>query len=83
MRKGELINLEWADIDFKNRLVKVNIKDFWEPKHGSARVIPISSKLYEILSNLEKKAGGYFALNLASKLDIFVEIFSASVTNSA
>ena len=56
LRKSELINLEWADIDLKNRVLKVHIKDFWEPKFGSARVIPINSKLYEVMSNLEMKS---------------------------
>ncbi len=53
MRKGELINLEWEDIDFKRRIIKIRKKDFWRPKTGE-REIPISQKLYDLLSALKK-----------------------------
>jgi integrase len=60
LRKSELITLEWTDIDFKNKVIRVQIKDFWEPKFGSARVIPMNSKLYEVLSHLERKCRWVF-----------------------
>lgn len=63
MRKNELKNLEWTDIDFKNKLIKVQIKDFWEPKFGSARLIPMNRKLCEILGKHDRKSRWVFCTN--------------------
>jgi len=53
MRKAELENLEWDDVDFKRRKIKIRRKDFWQPKTGE-REIPISDKLYTLLKVLHK-----------------------------
>lgn len=37
MRMGEMRNLEWDDIDFKNRLIRIRVKKFWEPKNSKPR----------------------------------------------
>jgi integrase len=52
MRKAELENLEWEDIDFKRRKIKIRHKEFWQPKTGE-REIPISQSLYDILESLK------------------------------
>jgi len=31
MRIGELVNLEWDDIDFVRRTITIRPKDFWKP----------------------------------------------------
>jgi integrase len=54
MRKGELLNLEWSDIDFDRRKVKVRVKDGWTPK-TSEREIPINNQLLEVLKGLKEK----------------------------
>jgi len=54
MRKAELENLEWSDVDLKRRKIKIRRKDFWQPKTGE-REIPISSGLLEVLKDLKKK----------------------------
>jgi len=48
MRKGELENLEWEDIDFDRRKIKIRVKDDWSPK-TSEREIPINDSLFELL----------------------------------
>ena len=48
MRKGELENLEWSDIDFKRRKIKIQWKETWQPKTGE-REIPIGEQLFDIL----------------------------------
>lgn len=53
MRKAELENLEWADIDFKRRKIRIRRKDFWQPKTGE-RDIPINSQLLELLKDLKQ-----------------------------
>jgi len=54
MRKAELENLEWADIDFKRKKIRIRRKEFWQPKTGE-REIPISQPMYDLLTNLKKE----------------------------
>ena len=48
MRKSELVHLEWTDIDFKRRKVKVQGKEFWKPK-SNEREIPMNDQLRDLL----------------------------------
>ncbi|MBI5789117.1 MAG: site-specific integrase [Candidatus Schekmanbacteria bacterium] len=32
MREGEVIHLEWSDVDFEKRVIHIQKKDFWMPK---------------------------------------------------
>ena len=51
LRLGELINLQWADIDFSRRKLIVRKKEFWTPKAGE-REIPLSSGLFTLLKDI-------------------------------
>lgn len=55
MRKAELINLEWSDLDFKRRLIKIQKKAFWVPKTGE-REIPMSDAIANVLDNLPRQS---------------------------
>lgn len=55
MRKAELVNLEWSDIDFDRRKIKIQRKSFWQPKTGE-REIPINSELLSLLTKLKAKS---------------------------
>ncbi|MBI3602510.1 MAG: site-specific integrase [Candidatus Omnitrophica bacterium] len=48
MRKSELENLTWSDVDFERKKIKIRYKDDWSPK-TSEREIPISNGLFELL----------------------------------
>jgi len=48
MRLGELVNLEWSDIDFKRRKIQIRKKTNWNPK-GKERDLPLTDGLHEIL----------------------------------
>jgi len=50
MRKSELEHLEWKDIDFNRRKIKIGIKVNWRPK-TTEREIPINDSLLEVLKN--------------------------------
>jgi len=69
MRKSELENLEWNDIDFKRRKIKIRIKDSWRPK-TTEREIPINDALLEIFKNQKKinKKGSYVFLYKGKKI---------------
>ncbi|MFA5032263.1 MAG: tyrosine-type recombinase/integrase [bacterium] len=47
MRKGEILNLEWKDIDFANRKLIVQ-----NSKNNAKRVLPINPTLYATLSDI-------------------------------
>jgi len=53
MRKGEILNLRWEDVDFQNGIVHV-----LETKSGEPREIPISAKLAEVLTAIRNGDGG-------------------------
>lgn len=57
LRKAELENLEWSDIDFDRKKIKVAIKDDWSPKTNE-REIPISNGLYPLLEKQRNKSSG-------------------------
>ncbi|MEM2911594.1 MAG: tyrosine-type recombinase/integrase [Candidatus Bathyarchaeia archaeon] len=55
MRISEAKKLEWADVDFKRRLVKIT------PSKGSnPRILPVSEKAIGMLNNLPKKGEKIF-----------------------
>lgn len=54
MRKAELENLTWNDIDFTRDKIAIRSKDDWHPKTGE-REIPIGTVLREALLALRKK----------------------------
>ncbi len=53
MRKSELENLTWADIDFDRKKIKIRYKDNWSPK-TSEREIPINNGLFNLLVRHKK-----------------------------
>ena len=53
MRRGELIQLKWSDVDFENRTISVRALT---TKTARSRVVPISSRLLEELKALFGKA---------------------------
>ncbi len=52
MRKGEVENLTWKDIDFKLRKIYIRSKKDWNPKTGE-REIPINNELFEVLNDFK------------------------------
>ncbi len=56
MRRNELINLEWADVDFDRCLIRIRHKPFFKPKWGHERNIPILSQMRELLERIDRKA---------------------------
>lgn len=57
MRKSELENLEWEDVDFGRRKIKIRAKDEWTPKTDE-REIPINEGVYQVLHKQRETANG-------------------------
>ncbi|MBI4057249.1 MAG: site-specific integrase [Elusimicrobia bacterium] len=49
MRRGEILNLKWDDVNLENKMIYI-----LESKSGRPREIPIIQKLYDVLATLEK-----------------------------
>ncbi|MCP4583675.1 MAG: tyrosine-type recombinase/integrase [candidate division Zixibacteria bacterium] len=54
MRKAELENLEWSDIDFRRKKIRIQRKEFWNPKTGE-REIPMNQGTYNLLKKLREQ----------------------------
>lgn len=65
-RLDELINLQWRDIDLKERIIIVRNKEDFATKTGKIRYIPISSFLFELLISIKPEnsdiAENYYVL---------------------
>lgn len=59
LRRGEILNLIWADIDFENQQIRIAPKEEtaktleWEPKDHENRVVPMSDETVQLLANLQ------------------------------
>ncbi len=54
IRKGELAHLEWSDVDFDNRLLRVQAKNGWMPKGNEDRTIPLTEGAMQALQALRE-----------------------------
>jgi len=54
MRKAELENLEWSDIDLRRRKIRIRRKKTWRPKTGE-REIPINEDLLSLFTRLKRE----------------------------
>ncbi len=59
MRRAELVNLEWTDVEFQQRIIRIQRKSFWMPKTGE-REIPMNDGLVLILRCLPKRGNFVF-----------------------
>lgn len=50
LRQGEILHLDWTDVELDDRRLHVAAKPGWSPKTGEARVVPIPDPLAAILS---------------------------------
>lgn len=53
MRKSEMLNLKWSDIDFDQRTISVTSKDDWHTKNYKARIWQLAPVLHDVLKEHE------------------------------
>lgn len=63
MRKGEILNLKWSNVDFNNRVIIVE-----GTKNGEIRKIPMNHKLTVALENVKKESKGEYVFSKNGKL---------------
>lgn len=49
LRRGELLNLQWNDVDFGNRLLHVQSSIFFKTKGGRRRAVPMNEMVFSVL----------------------------------
>jgi site-specific recombinase XerD len=57
LRKQELMNLEWKDIDCSRKIIKIRAKESWSPKTDE-REVPINQNLLDLLTKHKKTQKG-------------------------
>ena len=80
LRRSEGLWLTKSDVDLDERLIRVRKKtvdgEFWEPKTGKERVVPIGEKLHDILMAYTQPTGDWFFRSPSKKRwdpDLFSE----------
>jgi integrase len=58
MRKGEILNLKWSNVDFKNRVIIVE-----GTKNGEIRKVPMNEKLTVTLESAKKVSSGEYGFS--------------------
>lgn len=58
MRQGEILNLQWSNIDFDQRLIQVTNQDGFLTKTGRSRMIPMNDDVFELLKKLKIQSDG-------------------------
>jgi integrase len=61
IRKSALIFLEWENIDFENKVIKIRNKEGFTTKSGKNRTIPMHPKVEGILRKRREKTGYIFS----------------------
>ena len=62
LRRGEILNLTWADIDFERCLIRIRSKEDtaitiqWEPKDHENRVVPMPNEVSQLLADIQVQA---------------------------
>jgi integrase len=63
LRQGEIINLQWKDIDFSNLTITIRNKATFKTKTGKMRIIPLTNKLREILKDIAGNPENVLSIN--------------------
>lgn len=69
MRRGEIINLRWEQIDFENKLIHIKSNEDFTTKNNKSRKIPISKPIEDILLKKDKLKGLIFKSKKGVRID--------------
>ncbi|MBS4027709.1 MAG: site-specific integrase [Ignavibacteriales bacterium] len=67
MRKGEIINLKWNNIDFDRRTITIESNATFKVKNGKRRVIPMNNICYHLLRTRSEKNISDFVFSINEK----------------
>jgi len=64
MRRGEILNLRWSDVDFGSKTVNIRSSATWNTKHGKRRVVPLSETAVLLLSSRVGKSPSEYVFTM-------------------
>jgi integrase len=62
-RRGEILGLQWKQIDIEERMLNICKNDYFSPKQDRERIIPISCETRDLLKTLERDSSFVFLNN--------------------
>ena len=67
LRRGELIQLRWADVDLTNRTIIIRSHGVLRTKCGKARVVPLNRAATEAIQRRSDRSSGGFVFQVKSQ----------------
>jgi integrase len=64
MRRGEILNLRWQDVDLGRRVVKIQSNETFKTKTGRRRTIPLGDVAYHLLQSRHRKSPSEYAFTV-------------------
>ncbi|GEM_PF-2945460 len=69
MRRGEIINLQWKDVDFALKSITIQSSEYYRVKHGKTRTIPINDEIVQLLHSIKERFDPFvFTLSTGEKI---------------
>jgi integrase len=65
MRRGEILNLRWENVDLPNRLVRVQSDESFRTKTGKNRIIPLNEIAAQLLIQRQRDLSAEYVFSLA------------------
>ncbi len=69
MRRGEIVNLSWNDVDTERKLIVVRSSGSYQTKAGKIRTIPMNSTVVQLLAQRKRSSGFVFTGKRGDKLN--------------
>jgi integrase len=67
LRRGELLNLRWQDVDLQRRIIQVQSNPTFKTKQGRKRVLPLSDTAFYLLQSKHGKDASEYVFTLNGK----------------
>ncbi len=67
LRRGELLNLTWQDVDFERWLLHVHSTENFRTKGGRRRAVPMSETLFHLLWNKAQHSNCQYVFTLSGR----------------
>ena len=67
LRPAELTYIEWDDVSFEFRTIKIQGKEEWKPKTDEERTVPLNKTALQILKELYEKRKGRWVFSTSDK----------------
>jgi integrase len=64
LRRGEIINLRWQDVDLQRRIIVIQSNPTFKTKHGKKRVLPLNDTAFSILQSKHGKEASEYVFTL-------------------